>query len=263
MCSLGNSGVNTSNSEPATNYTPLTISQYLSSAMALFGGGAIVLWRFRLQYVCSWHCSRQSVCVACLHKSSIQASHTRRAHEQHGSNSQSASQITPPAVCSGVILDQSQPLPRWVHLCECVSDRVQRYRERWMVFVQALTMLLKHTSCAFFFQRYCTVQRSRVRMCATVSEPKQHGDREFNDDAIHRQILEPLHGQWITGQLTMTAANPRRDSDWLIANKTHLGENVRSKQLCRPLTPKLWDRKGLNFITRETRDTIFVLFFLL
>lgn len=53
MCSLGNSGVNALNSEPATNYTPLTISQYLSSAMVLFCGRAIVLWCFRLQYVCS------------------------------------------------------------------------------------------------------------------------------------------------------------------------------------------------------------------
>lgn len=113
-----------------------------------------------------------------------------------------------------------------------------------------------HLMC--FFQLYCTVQRSRVRMCATVSEPKQLGDREFNDDVIHRQILEPLHRQWITGQLTMTAANPRLDSDWLIANKTHLGGNVPNKQLCQSLTPKLWDRKGLNFIIRERRDTIFV-----
>lgn len=258
MCRLGNSGVNTSNSEPATNSTPLTISQYLSPAMVLFCGGAFVLWRFRLQYVCSWHCSRQSVYVACLHKSSIQASHTRRAHEQQGSNSQSASQITPPGC---LLRCHSRPIAATpsvgAFLWACVSDRVERYRERWMVFVQALTMLLKHTSCVFF-QLYCTVQRSRVRMCATVSEPKQLGDREFNDDVIHRQILEPLHRQWITGQLTMTAANPRLDSDWLIANKTHLGGNVPNKQLCQSLTPKLWDRKGLNFIIRERRDTIFV-----
>ena len=113
-------------------------------------------------------------------------------------------------------------------VCVCVCER-QSGEILWAMdgVCSSFNNAFKTHLMWFFFQGYCTVQRSRVRMCATVSEPKQHRDREFNDDVIHRQILEPLHRQWTTGQLTMTAANPRLDSDlgaWLRANKTHLVE---------------------------------------